>query len=128
MNETEIEELKIKVKKAREVYNQWPDGIKRDCQILRALKSGEMHNWFVCCNVFHMSSEKLGEYWDKVKQNKEYIDNLTKHNKEYIEFTKEEKTLSHAVTESQIANGRKFSKLQLVLFGFNIEYAEAHGT
>ena len=38
-------------KKTKQSYENLDSTIKQDCQIKRALQSGEMHNWFVCMSV-----------------------------------------------------------------------------
>lgn len=123
----EIKDLRDLVVKYREEYNQWSEDIKRDCQIQRATKYGEMHNWFVCMGNFHMSFDELGNHWDKIKQDKAYINELTEYNEKYTKYAEKAKELSQAIIENQMEKGKKYFKEQLVLFGFDNNYAITHG-
>jgi hypothetical protein len=54
-----------------------------DCQIVRALQSGEMHNWFVCMRNFGRSNDELGKRVDWIKdQGVAYRKSIDQFNKE----------------------------------------------
>jgi hypothetical protein len=54
-----------------------------DCMIIRALKSAEMHNWFVCMREFKMNGNELGKRADWIKeQGVEYRKRIDQFNEE----------------------------------------------
>ena len=60
-----------------------PSEFEIDCFIIRALKSGEMHNWFVCKNVFKKTEKELEERYNFIKaQGIEYRNKIDQFNKE----------------------------------------------
>jgi len=99
-----------------------------DCQIHRALKSGEMHNWIVCCNTIKKTSEELSAYWGEIKEDIEYMGRIVDTNERYVRFLSDSKQYRLDLVRENIRNGTtEYSALQLVLFGFGVDFAKEHG-
>jgi hypothetical protein len=110
MTEEKLKELVIVQKKW---YENLPEKLKMNCQIKRAVQSGEMHNWMVCMGVFKMSSEELSAYYQQIKN-----DHLTdKTNNTIIELNNNVKKLHQIIIQREMKEGREFSDLQLAIAG-----------
>ena len=63
------------------------EGFELDCAVMRAVDSGEMHNWFVCMNR-----------GNRIRKDKEYLKKIVKHNKELAKkVRKNDKALKEIV-------------------------------
>jgi hypothetical protein len=107
------ESLRQLVATQRKWYENLNSKLKKDCQIKRAVQSGEMHNWMVCMRVFRMSSKELSEYYKQIKNDPL----INKTNELIYNFTTNSKKLHQIIMQRQIEEGHKFSDVQLAIAG-----------
>lgn len=96
------------------------------CEIHRALKSGEMHNWIACCNRMHCSSDEMAERWDRIKQDKKLYDSIIPANETYGRLQTLNKELGQKVILNGIEKGETYSSILLILSGFDSVFVKKH--
>lgn len=101
--------------------------LELDCAIKRAAASGEMHNWIATCNNFHKSSDELSERYDELKDDEVRVLIIDSTNEVYNKATKTQQLLSKMLIEDNLAAGKEYTTIQLILFGFDVEFAKEHG-
>ena len=105
-------ELRDHVIEQRKWHENLSDKIKQDCQLKRAVQSGEMHNWIVCMRAFNMSSEELSSYYGQIKDNPD----VTSTNELIVKLNDDTKKLHQMVFKRRIEEGL-VSDMQLAIAG-----------
>ena len=99
----------------------------KDTDIQRALTSGEMHNGFVMMRRYQMDSKAITSYHNDLKKDEGYYQRLTDINKKIATYEIAFREHMQSVAIESIKDGKsKYSELQLILFGFDPEFAKEH--
>jgi len=101
--------------------------LRQDCDIQRALSSGEMHNWFVCMRRFKMNSAELASYWDDVKEDADYVERLRAINNKIMLYRKVQQKSHRESIRRGITEGKTYSKVKLAFCGFDTDFIEENG-
>lgn len=104
------------------------EDFKMDCDIIRALKSLEMHNWFVVMRRYHKTHEELMARRQWIEdQGPLYRKSIDDHNNELM--AKQKERLEHWQRHllDQLENGERPNLLCLVFSGIDKETVKKYG-